>query len=153
VIANLTTRLNAVKTLESRIRLLKSYLQSLPASFLDSSDSTGTVKASEAVYSTLSHPILRSISSLISDLSLLTPQDSRSFAIESLAQENDVALVSLLGQLGENVQLMRELGKKSAIVEASKQSGMSSTSGRKSQFTLQSRFEEHEIRDPGAMQL
>lgn len=152
MIANLTTRLNAVKTLESRTRLLKSYLESLPTSFYDSSGN-GTVKASEAANSTFSHPILRNISSLISDLSLLTPQDSKSFAIESLAQENDVALVSLLGQLGENVQLMRELGKKSAIVEASKQTGMSSTSSRKSQFALQSRFDEQELRDPSAMQL
>lgn len=152
MIANLTTRLNAVKTLESRTRLLKSYLESLPASFYDSSGNS-TNKASEAANSTFSHPILRNISSLISDLSLLTPQDSKSFAIESLAQENDVALVSLLGQLGENVQLMRELGKKSAIVEASKQTGKLSTSSRKSQFALQSRFDEQELRDPSAMQL
>jgi COP9 signalosome complex subunit 6 len=147
VIANLTTRLNAVKTLESRIRLIKSYLANLPPSFLDSSSSSQSESKDPATPS-LSYPILRNISSLISGLSLVTPQDEESFAVESLAQENDVTLVSLLGLLGENVQHMRELGKKSAIVEAARQSMASSRKA-----ALQSRFEQ-ELREgayPGGL--
>jgi COP9 signalosome complex subunit 6 len=148
VIANLTTRLNAVKTLESRIHLIKSYLANLPPSFLGKNNN-GDATNGEAS-PTLSYTILRNIYSLISDLSLLTPQDSKAFAVESLAQENDVALVSLLGQLGENVQHIRELGKKSAVVEAGRQSAV--PVNRKAQFALQSRFED-ELRESGAMQL
>jgi COP9 signalosome complex subunit 6 len=33
------------------------------------------------------------------------------------SQSNDVLLVSLLGQLGDNVKAMRELGRKSAVVQ------------------------------------
>ena len=95
VIANLSTRLNAVKTLESRIRLIRSFLENLPPSASDGKTSQST------------QSILRNISALVSGLSLLTPQDSKSFAVESLAQENDVALISLLGRLGENVNRTR----------------------------------------------
>lgn len=116
VIANLETRLNAIKTLESRIRLIKSYLESLPPSFQSAASSADTAN------SKVSYPILRNIASLLSGLSLLNPQDPESFARESLAQENDVALVSLLGKLGESIQSMRELGKKSAVIESIRQS-------------------------------
>ncbi|KAL1982271.1 hypothetical protein VTN96DRAFT_1580 [Rasamsonia emersonii] len=145
LIASLTTRLNAVKTLESRIRLIKSYLANLPPSFLDGSGVQSDSKDTNTPG--LSYPILRNIQSLISGLSLLAPQDEEAFAVESLAQENDVTLVSLLGLLGENVQHMRELGKKSAIVESTRQSMASSRKA------LQSRFE-NELREgafPGAM--
>lgn len=145
MIASLTTRLNAVKTLESRIRLIKSYLANLPPSFLDGSGVQSDSKDTNTPG--LSYPILRNIQSLISGLSLLAPQDEEAFAVESLAQENDVTLVSLLGLLGENVQHMRELGKKSAIVESTRQSMASSRKA------LQSRFE-NELREgafPGAM--
>jgi COP9 signalosome complex subunit 6 len=87
--------------------------------------------------------ILRNISALVSGLSLLTPQESKSFAVESLAQENDVALISLLGRLGENVKNIRELGKKSAIVETGKQAALAPpTKGRKSHLGLQSRIDD-----------
>lgn len=78
----------------------------------------------------------------------MTPQDSKSFAVESLAQENDVALISLLGCLGENVKTIRELGKKSAIVETAKQQNIPSGKGRKAHLGLPSRFED-EIRESG----
>lgn len=131
VIANLSTRLNAVKTLESRIRLIRSFLKNLPPSASDGKTSQST------------QSILRNISALVSGLSLLTPQDSKSFAVESLAQENDVALISLLGRLGENVKNMRELGKKSAIVETGKQQTLAPvTKGRKSHMGLPSRIDD-----------
>jgi COP9 signalosome complex subunit 6 len=88
----------------------------------------------------LSYSILRNISSLISHLSLLNPREQESFTVESLAQTNDVILVSLLGMLGKNVQGMRELGKKLAIVESAKQSN---NAPRKSQHLgLPGRFDE-----------
>lgn len=93
--------------------------------------------------------ILRNISALVSGLALLTPQDSKSFAVESLAQENDVALISLLGRLGENVKNIRELGKKSAIVETGKQQALAPpTKGRKSHMGLPSRIDD-ELRESG----
>lgn len=117
VVNNLSTRLNAVKTLESRIRLIRSFLENLPQITSESTVVAGTASHTAA---SGTHSILRNINSLVSGLSLLNPQDSVSFTVESLAQENDVALISLLGRLGENVKTMRELGKKSAIVESSK---------------------------------
>ncbi|EEA28921.1 hypothetical protein TMatcc_002717 [Talaromyces marneffei ATCC 18224] len=136
-IANLSTRLNAVKTLESRIHLIRSFLENLPPSASDGKTSQST------------QSILRNISALVSGLSLLTPQDPKSFAVESLAQENDVALISLLGRLGENIKDIRELGKKSAIVETGKQQGPApSTKGRKSHMALGSRIDD-ELRESG----
>jgi COP9 signalosome complex subunit 6 len=134
VIASLTTRLNAIRTLESRIRLIKSYLSSQRSSRLDKGES----ETKDPGGPSLSYPILRNISSLISHLSLLNPQDQESFAVESLEQANDVTLISLLGILGKSVQGMRELGKKLAIVETGKHSNTS----RKSQLALHGRLEE-----------
>jgi COP9 signalosome complex subunit 6 len=50
-------------------------------------------------------------------------------------------LISLLGQLGDNVKHMRELGKKSMITESGKQSG-AAAGGRKAHLALHSRFDE-----------
>ncbi|KAJ5287234.1 hypothetical protein N7478_002920 [Penicillium angulare] len=107
LLANLTTRLNAIRTLESRISLLKSYVANIsPES--GNADSTSV---------TWSHPLLRDISSLLSHLSLLSPSEQSSFATEVVSQNNDVLLASLLGKMGESVKAMRELGRKSAIVQ------------------------------------
>ncbi|OXV11221.1 hypothetical protein Egran_01014 [Elaphomyces granulatus] len=133
LIASLTTRLNAIRTLESRIRLIKSYLSSQRSSCLDKGESETKDPGSPS----LSYPILRNISSLISHLSLLNPQDQESFAVESLEQANDVTLISLLGILGKSVQGMRELGKKLAIVETGKHSNTS-----RKQLALHGRLEE-----------
>lgn len=112
VIANLTTRLSAVKTLQSRIHLIKCYLQSI------AEPSTDTPMASQSpLKPTLSHPLLRSIYCVISHLALLNPQNSNAFSVESLAQANDVLLAALLGAMGQNIQQMRELGKKFLIAD------------------------------------
>lgn len=81
----------------------------------------------------LSHPTLRNINSLLSNLSLLTPEEKSAFSAEILAQKNDVLLVSLLGQLGQNVSGMRELGRKAAIVNSIRQSA----APRKAQMAMQ----------------
>ncbi|KAK2821798.1 hypothetical protein FQN49_007663 [Arthroderma sp. PD_2] len=113
LIANLTTRLSAVKTLQSRIHLIKCYLQSIADPSIDTS-----MASPNASKPTLSHSLLRSIYCVISHLALLNPQNSDALSIESLAQANDVLLAALLGALGQNVQQMRELGKKFSIVSS-----------------------------------
>ncbi|KAJ5586392.1 hypothetical protein N7450_006179 [Penicillium hetheringtonii] len=111
LIANLNTRLNAIRALESRISLIKSYVSSVTES--DDSPSTSSPH--------LSHTIIRNINSLIAHLSILSPRDQDAFKSEVLSQNNDVKLVSLLGQMGESVKAMRELGRKSAIVQGGRQ--------------------------------
>lgn len=131
VIASLNTRLNAVRTLESRISLIKSYVATLSASQETNSSSTAT----------LSHPILRNINALLSHLSLLDPHEKSEFYAETLAQKNDVLLVTLLGQLGQSVKGMRDLGRKAAIVN-----NVRHTAGaRKTQAAMQGRFEGGEL--------
>jgi COP9 signalosome complex subunit 6 len=78
-----------------------------------SKDNTSTTK--------LSHSTLRHINSVLSNLSLLTPAEQSTFSTEFLSQSNDVLLVSLLGQLGENVKALRELGRKTATIQAARQ--------------------------------
>ncbi|KAF3395905.1 signalosome complex subunit 6 [Penicillium rolfsii] len=119
LIANLNTRLNAVRTLESRISLIKSYVSSI--SVTDSSAAAKDDPSSPK----LSHPIIRNINSLISHLSILSPHEQSTFSTEILSQSNDVMLVSLLGQMGESVKAMRELGRKSAVVQSARHSANS----------------------------
>ncbi|PGH07534.1 hypothetical protein AJ79_06269 [Helicocarpus griseus UAMH5409] len=116
LIANLNTRLTAVKTLESRLHLIKAYLSNISQQADSKTQSTPDSPSPQ-----ISHSLLRNIHSLISHLSLLTPQQSDTFSTESLAQTNDVALVALLGQLGHSVQDMRELGKKFSVVDTARQ--------------------------------
>ncbi|KAJ5345259.1 hypothetical protein N7452_003263 [Penicillium brevicompactum] len=119
LVANLTTRLNAVRTLESRISLIKSYLSSLAHSGLGLQDSEDDKPTK------LSHPIVRDVNSLLSHLSILSPAEQSSFTTEVISQSNDVQLISLLGQLGESVKSMRELGRQTAIIQASSKAAKS----------------------------
>ncbi|RDW78730.1 COP9 signalosome complex subunit 6 [Aspergillus mulundensis] len=105
LIASLNTRLNAIRTLESRISLIKSYVSSISPS---GESQTSATKPDPT--------ILRDINSLLSNLSLLTPHEQSAFAAETLAQNNDVSLVALLGQLSQSINGMREIGKRTAIV-------------------------------------
>lgn len=135
-IASMTTRLNSVRMLQSRLSLLSTYISSLSPSNL--SDPASNSQIDQAHF-----PHLRNIKALITRLSLLTPHldipspatsmatDSSSLAsaapqIGSLthaqqAQSNDVALSSLLSLLGQDVQALSELGRKFAIVEGANQ--------------------------------
>ncbi|KAA8647643.1 COP9 signalosome complex subunit 6 [Aspergillus tanneri] len=131
LIASLNTRINAIRALESRISLIKSYLSSISMSS-EGSDEGSPMPA------TLFHPILRNINALLSHLSLLTPQEQSAFSEEVLAQNNDVHLVSLLGQLSQNISGMRELGRKTAIMHNVRKSILN----RKTQMAVQSRFED-----------
>lgn len=120
---------------------MKNYLSSLPThtdgGTILPADNTD-LSTSSATKPHLSHSILRNISSLISHLSLLTPENADAFSVEFLEQENDVTLASLLGSLGVNVQAMRELGKKHAIADMVKQNMMS----RKAQTAMHARMDD-----------
>jgi COP9 signalosome complex subunit 6 len=109
LIASLNTRLNAIRTLESRISLIKAYLSSISPSSEEGQKDSSTKP---------DHTILRDINSLLSNLSLLTPHEQSAFSAETLAQNNDVSLVALLGQLSQSVNGMREVGKRTAIVNS-----------------------------------
>ncbi|KAJ5702447.1 hypothetical protein N7488_009995 [Penicillium malachiteum] len=112
LIGNLTTRLNAIRTLESRISLMKSYVSSICS---DPENASSTSPA-------WSHPLLRDINSLLAHLELLSPSEQSSFATEALSQKNDVLMASLLGRMGEGVKNLREVGYKNTIVRAQRQS-------------------------------
>jgi COP9 signalosome complex subunit 6 len=135
-IASMTTRLNSVRMLQSRLSLLSAYVGSLPPSNLSDPQSEGTIDEAHL-------PHLRSIKALITRLSLLTPHydvttetlststnpptdaptqpqvDPLTHAQQ--AQTNDVTLSSLLSLLGHDVQGLSELGRKFALVENVKQ--------------------------------
>lgn len=110
VISNLNTRLNAIRTLQSRISLIKSYVASV--------SELGDAAEKDPSSPPLSHPVLRNINALLAQLSILSPDQQSVFTTEVLSQSNDVLLVSLLSQLGENVKAMRELGRKTAIIQS-----------------------------------
>jgi len=119
-IAGITTRLNSVKMLQSRLTLLTKYLQTQPPSYLSDIDVPLSPTSPDPAH--LSH--LREIQALLTHLSLLTPPQDASSAKPldeaSKSQANDVNITSLLALLGQNVQGMSELGRKSATVEQAK---------------------------------
>lgn len=140
-IASMTTRLNSVRMLESRLSLLSTYISSLPPSNLSDPESEAPIDQAHL-------PHLRNIKALITRLSLLTPRSNTSATTLSTtaatittpsttipaqptidpltyaqqAQANDVTLSSLLSLLGQDVQTLTELGRKFAVVENTKQS-------------------------------
>jgi COP9 signalosome complex subunit 6 len=136
-IASMTTRLNSVRMLQSRLSLLSTYISSLPACNLSDTESEANIEPSHL-------PHLRNIKALITRLSLLTPHtDTSAPTLSSTttnpptavptqpqldplthaqqAQTNDVTLSSLLSLLGQDVQGLSELGRKFALVENAKQ--------------------------------
>ncbi|KIW96725.1 uncharacterized protein Z519_02116 [Cladophialophora bantiana CBS 173.52] len=125
-IAGITTRLNGVKMLQSRLALLRKFIQSLPPSYISASGTNGVPISLTPTSPDPSHlPHLRHIHALLTRLSLLTPpteatQHQRPLASASLAQSNDVSLVTLLSLLGQDIQALSELGRKSVTVEANK---------------------------------
>ncbi|MCJ1286126.1 hypothetical protein MMC26_005469 [Xylographa opegraphella] len=128
LIASLTTRANATRMLQSRICLLKSYLERLPPSYLTTPTtspppSEPIPETSSEDHTEISHPILRSILALTTRLPLLTPADHASFVQESLAEKSDVSLVALLGSLGRSIQDAKALGSKFSVVEGAKLGG------------------------------
>ena len=120
-IAGLTTRLNSVRMLQSRLSLLSKFLQLQPPSYLSDPSTPMTVSSPDP-----SHlPHLRNIQALLTRLNLLTPKATTSapdaLVAASGAQANDVQLSQLLSLLGQDIQGMSEMGRKFAIVDAAKQ--------------------------------
>ncbi|KAL9053143.1 MAG: hypothetical protein Q9162_004940 [Coniocarpon cinnabarinum] len=130
LLATLTAKANAIRMLRQRILLLKKYLESLPPCYLNDA----SIKTMEP-HERISHPILRSIASLLARLPLLVPSTPSStslqtdtyeqtqkpstvFEEESAAQASDVALVSLLGTLGSTLQDADKMSKKAQIYES-----------------------------------
>lgn len=120
MIASLTARANAIKMLHARINLLKSYLISLPPSYLTSSQNTPPTTSTDSTQpEAINHGLLRSISALLSRLPLLVPATSdalASYNSEMLSEKADVELVSLLATMGRSVKDAREMGRKFGIV-------------------------------------
>ncbi|KAK4939302.1 hypothetical protein LTR10_020391 [Elasticomyces elasticus] len=132
-VANVTTRLNSVKMLQSRISLLRSFIQTLPPSYITDQESAAITPTNPDP----SHlPHLRNIQALLTRLSLLTLVDSASsaqpLAAASRAQSNDVALASMLALLGQDIQALSELGRKFSTVESSRGAKSKHGAGQKS---------------------
>ncbi|MCJ1392573.1 hypothetical protein MMC18_005443 [Xylographa bjoerkii] len=125
LIASLTTRANATRMLQSRISLLKSYLERLPPCYLTTTSppTEPTNPPPSEGHTEVSHPILRSLLALAARLPLLTPADHASFVKETQAEKSDVSLVALLGSLGRSIQDAKGLGTKFGVVEGAKLGG------------------------------
>ncbi len=135
VIASLTARANAVKMLHTRIHLLRSYLNSLPLSYLttppppETTGGNATPPHADTSTSTpeINHRLLRSILALLSRLPLLLPPSHlHNFQQETLAEKADVELVALLGSMGKSVKEAREMGRKFGVVDSVRSQGKKS---------------------------
>ncbi|TKX22794.1 COP9 signalosome complex subunit 6 [Elsinoe australis] len=122
LIASLTSKSNAIKMLHSRINLIKTYLQSLPPSYL----TDPSLAPSQDLQ--IPHTLLRQISALLSRLPLLAPPsmtpsstngtNGASTAAQShnSIESSDVALTTLLSTLTKTIADTRELTQKATIV-------------------------------------
>ncbi|KAH7165614.1 hypothetical protein EDB81DRAFT_259647 [Dactylonectria macrodidyma] len=120
MIAALTAKANAIKMLHSRIRLLTTYLERLPPSYVNGE---GTAPDSmDTDYTTPSLTVLRQIQALISRLDLVIPSDKKSFEKEMLHEANDVNVIGLLNGIMQSVTQARDVGKKFSVVESAKAS-------------------------------
>ena len=139
-IASLTAKANAIRMLQQRILLLRSYLQSLPPSYLtppsDAQSANPSATQSIPADLNLDHQILRQISSLLARLPLLsataapapTNNDASApsqipasdYTTESLRLSSDVALTSLLGALGTTLSTTQKMGRKAAVFESAR---------------------------------
>jgi COP9 signalosome complex subunit 6 len=124
VISFLNSRANAIKILQSRISLLKSYLHQLPPSYLtDASIPVHPNASAQSQGAEISHPVLRSILALTSRLPHVLPADTDAFLKAQAAERSDVAIVSMLGTLGRSVSEAKNLGRTFNTVENSRSVG------------------------------
>ena len=119
MLATLTTKANAIKMLQSRIQLITTYLQRLPQSYVESglTDEEGMEDDDKTQPY---FPILRQIQALVSRLDLVVPTDKDAFDRELLQEANDVGLVELLNGVMQSVDQAKELGRRFAVIELSK---------------------------------
>ncbi|KAL1896664.1 hypothetical protein Cpir12675_002686 [Ceratocystis pirilliformis] len=96
VIAALKTKANAIRMLQARVKLLASYLSSLPESFV----STGIVPTDiPSANSTPDHNILRQIQAAVVRLGLIVPSDVDAFSAELANEETSIATVALINDM------------------------------------------------------
>ncbi|KAI1850124.1 hypothetical protein JX266_004503 [Neoarthrinium moseri] len=120
LVASLTAKANAVKMLQSRIKLLITYLERLPPSHLSGADAPASADLAGDSHTIPSHTILRSIQALVNRLALLVPSASGAFQQEMLSEANDVHLMSLLNEVMQSAIGIRDIGKKHGAVESAK---------------------------------
>ncbi|KAL9085433.1 MAG: hypothetical protein Q9165_007583 [Trypethelium subeluteriae] len=157
LIAQLTAKANAIKMLHQRINLIKTYLISIPPSYLSDANipisSTALTDPRNPSQPPINHSILRSVQALVGRLSLLIPADREAFALESSQQKSDVALVELLGSMTQTLQDAREMGKKFAVVDSFRNQGRKGASASSMPFYNHGREAQTAIpfgRDPKA---
>ncbi|KAG6020365.1 hypothetical protein E4U40_006174 [Claviceps sp. LM458 group G5] len=120
MIAALTTKANAVKMLHSRIRLLTTYLQHLPPSYINGQTMSSTIGTIGADQTTPSHCILRQILALVNRLDLIVPTHKQEFEAELEREANNVSLTNLMSALVQSLNDARQVGKKLGAIEAAK---------------------------------
>lgn len=128
LISSLTAKANAIKMLNQRINLIRSYMSSLPESYL--TDATSTTPPTE----TTKFPLLRNINSLMSRLPLLAPPTAAPVSngtseskISSHMQaanheQQDVYLSSLLAALTRSVSETQTLASRFHSVQRERSS-------------------------------
>jgi COP9 signalosome complex subunit 6 len=120
LIAALTTKANAIKMLQARIKLLITYLERLPHSSLTDAKTPNAADQKKDAHTTPSHTILRSIQALVNRLALLVPPATAVFDQELLSEANDMFLVSLLNNVTQSAISIRDIGKKHYAVDSAK---------------------------------
>ncbi|CAI6337338.1 unnamed protein product [Periconia digitata] len=120
LLSTLTAKMNAIRMLSRRISLIRTYLASLPPSYLSDPSLPFNPTPSADHPLPLNNPILRSISAMLARLNILAPSDSEAFTIESQQESSDVQLVQLLSSITNSVSAAKDFGRKSQIVENSR---------------------------------
>lgn len=120
LIGSLTTKANAIKMLQARIKLLLTYLERLPPSSISGGSTPSAAEQQSDAHTTPSHTILRSIQALANRLALLVPSDTAAFQQELLSEANDVHIVSLLNDVMQSATGIRDIGKKHQVLDSAK---------------------------------
>jgi COP9 signalosome complex subunit 6 len=120
LIASLTAKSNAIKMLQSRIKLLITYLEQLPPSFLSGDSNSTAAEQETGAHTTPSPTILRLVQALVNRLGLVVPSATKSFEQEMLSEANDVNLMSLLNEVMQSAVEAHGIGKKHHTVETAK---------------------------------
>lgn len=120
LLSTLTAKMNAIRMLSRRISLLRTYLATLPPSYLSDPSLPLDPTPSNDHPLPLNHSILRSVSAMLARINILAPPDVEAFTLESQQEASDVQLVQLLSSITNSVSAARDLGKKSHIVETGK---------------------------------
>lgn len=120
ILSTLNAKINAIRMLSRRIALLRTYLASLPPSYLSDPSLPLDPTPDKDHPLPINHSILRSISAMLARINILAPPDAEAFTLESQQEASDVQLVQLLSAITNSVSAAKDLGKKSQIVENGK---------------------------------